>query len=104
MKRMVMVLGIGVALLASSGVAALRAQQGNAPLSAATKQALVAALNKGAAFLKQKQRADGLWENHPGINAMVATALLHQPGPKQLDVAGKALDALAKLAKPDGGI
>jgi hypothetical protein len=38
---------------------------------------------------------------------MVATAILRQPGvdrAKQLAAAGKALDALAKLAKPDGGI
>jgi hypothetical protein len=65
------------------------------------------ALRRGAAFLSQKQRADGTWENHPGINAMVATAILRQPGPdhaKQLAAAAKALDGLAKLAKPDGGI
>jgi squalene-hopene/tetraprenyl-beta-curcumene cyclase len=76
-------------------------------LSAATRQQLMDSLQKGAAFLGQKQRADGAWENHPGINAMVATAILRQPGPdaaKRLAAASKALDALAKLAKPDGGI
>src|ERR1700731_3536618 len=73
-------------------------------LSAETRQRLTESLQRGAAFLSQKQKPDGNWENHPGINAMVATAILRQPGPdaaKRLATAGKALDALAKLAKPD---
>jgi squalene-hopene/tetraprenyl-beta-curcumene cyclase len=62
---------------------------------------------QGAAYLVQQQHADGTWENHPGITAMVAAALLRQPGTSkatELAVTTKALDMLAGLAKPDGGI
>jgi len=76
-------------------------------LSAETRQKLMESLNRGAAFLKSKQKADGTWENHPGITAMVATALLTQPGaPKAERVKSveTTLAYLRNLAKPDGGI
>ena len=76
-------------------------------LSAATRQQLMASLEKGAAYLKEHQPASGIWENHPGVAALVATALLRQPGPTkaaQLQSVSKTLDSLRKLAKPDGGI
>jgi squalene-hopene/tetraprenyl-beta-curcumene cyclase len=83
----------------------LPAQQGQ-PLSAATRQKLVDSLNKGATFLRQQQRPDGRFDNHPGITAMAAAALLRQPGArdKELATVGKTLDYLKGLAKPDGGI
>ena len=88
--------------------APLAAQQppAAAPLSAATRQKLVASLNKGAAFLHQQQKPDGKYDNHPGITAMAAAALLRQPGArdKELATVGKTLDYLKALAKPDGGI
>src|SRR5258708_38448501 len=90
-----------------AGRAGQRGGGAGAGLSAETRQKLMESLQKGAAFLGQKQKADGNWESHPGINAMVVTAILRQPGPdsaKRLATAGKALDALAKLAKPGGGI
>jgi hypothetical protein len=49
-----------------------------------------------AEYLRQQQGPDGIWEKHPGITGMAATALLRQPGstPKaQMAVAGKSLDA-----------
>lgn len=64
-------------------------------------------LGRAEAYLRQQQRADGTWEDHPGITALVATALLRQPDApraKQLETVGRALDSLARLAKPDGGI
>jgi squalene-hopene/tetraprenyl-beta-curcumene cyclase len=76
-------------------------------MSADVRKKLTDSLERGAAYLRQQQHADGTWENHPGITAMAATALLKQPGvPKsaQLAVVGKTLDGLAKMAKPDGGI
>ena len=75
-------------------------------LSSATRQQLIASLNKGAAFVAAQQKADGKYDNHPGITAMAAAALLKMPGQhdKQLPAAGKALDYLKSLAKPDGGI
>ena len=36
-------------------------------------------MTKGAAYLRQQQGADGLWEKHPGITAMAATARLSWP-------------------------
>jgi squalene-hopene/tetraprenyl-beta-curcumene cyclase len=78
----------------------------DAGLSAATRQKLVASLNKGAAFLAKQQQPDGKYDNHPGITAIAAAALLRQPGQRaaQLPTVGKALDYLKTLAKPDGGI
>jgi squalene-hopene/tetraprenyl-beta-curcumene cyclase len=75
-------------------------------LSPATRQALVASLNKGSAFLHQQQKPDGKFDANPGITGMAAAALLHQPGArdKELATVGKTLDYLKSLAKPDGGI
>jgi squalene-hopene/tetraprenyl-beta-curcumene cyclase len=76
-------------------------------LSADLRKKLTDSLERGAAYLRQRQHADGTWENHPGITAMAATALLRQPGvarDTQMAVVGKTLDGLAKMAKPDGGI
>ena len=75
-------------------------------LSPATRQQLTASLNKGAAFIAAQQKPDGKYDNHPGITAMAAAALLKMPGQhdKQLPAASKALDYLKSLAKPDGGI
>jgi squalene-hopene/tetraprenyl-beta-curcumene cyclase len=92
------------------GTAAIQNTPGPAErgeLSADTRQRLMQSLGRGAAFLRQQQRADGIWENHPGITGMAATALLRQPDTTpsaQMPTVGKSLDALAKLAKPDGGI
>jgi squalene-hopene/tetraprenyl-beta-curcumene cyclase len=75
-------------------------------LTAQTRSRLIESLNKGEAFLRRQQKPDGMWESHPGITALAATALLRQPGTreKQLEAIGKTLDGLVKLAKPDGGI
>jgi squalene cyclase len=77
-----------------------------AAMSAETRQKLVEALNRGAAYLKQQQKADGTWENHPGVTGMAATALLKMPGRRdaELKTVDKTLAYLRKLAKPDGGI
>ena len=82
------------------------AQQPAAGLSAATRTKLLESLRRGAAFLHQQQRPDGRFDNHPGITAMAAAALLRQPDAraKELATVGKTLDYLKGLAKPDGGI
>ena len=94
--------------LSAQQAAPAKTQSVAAGLSAETRQKLVESLRKGAAFLSQKQRPDGMWENHPGITAMAATALLRQPGPtarsRSADGQARRSTALAKLAKPDGGI
>ena len=76
-------------------------------LSPETRKQLMASAEKGAAYLKQNQQPDGTWEKHPGITALVASALLRQPGAnkaEQLTATAKALDYLKSLQKPDGGI
>ena len=76
-------------------------------LTPETQKRLIDSLNKAEAYLKQQQPADGIWEKNPGIAALAATAILKQPGAvraTQLTTVGKTLDALAALAKPDGGI
>jgi len=85
--------------------------RGTAPtaqgLSAATRNALTASLARGASYLEQQQKPDGTWENHPGVTAMVAAALLRRPDvphERALQATGKTLDYLRSLAKPDGGI
>ncbi|MFA5910438.1 MAG: prenyltransferase/squalene oxidase repeat-containing protein [Vicinamibacterales bacterium] len=75
--------------------------------SAETRQQLIASLNRGAEYVRKAQKPDGTWENHPGVTAMVAAALLRQTGvprEKSLQTTGKTLDYLKSLAKPDGGI
>jgi squalene-hopene/tetraprenyl-beta-curcumene cyclase len=78
----------------------------NQGLSPATRQKLTESLNKAAAFLRAQQKPDGKFDNHPGITAMAAAALLRQPGAREKELAtvGKTLDYLKSLAKPDGGI
>src|SRR5688572_1041742 len=76
-------------------------------LSAETRKQLMASLEKGAAYVRSTQKPDGTWENHPGVAAIVAAALLNQTGvpkDKSLQTVGKTLDYLKSLAKPDGGI
>jgi squalene-hopene/tetraprenyl-beta-curcumene cyclase len=99
MKTAVSTIAIAMLLTASTGAQ-------NNGLSPETRQQLTASLAKGAAFIAQQQKPDGKYDNHPGITAMAAAALLKQPGQrdKQLPAAGKALDYLKSLAKPDGGI
>ena len=76
-------------------------------LSADTRQKLTASLTRAAAYLRQQQKPDGTWENHPGVTAMTATALLRDPAmPREqaLQMTSKTLEYLRSLAKPDGGI
>ena len=85
----------------------LSAQAPRQKMSPDLRKKLTDSLEKGAAYLRQQQHADGTFDANPGVTGMAATALLRQPGvprDKQLAVVGKTLDSLAKMAKPDGGI
>jgi squalene-hopene/tetraprenyl-beta-curcumene cyclase len=76
-------------------------------LSAETQTKLTESLKKAEAFLRSKQNPEGMFDANPGVSALAATAILRQPGTNkatQLQIVGKTLDGLAKLAKPDGGI
>ena len=79
----------------------------NVSLSPELRRQLTLSLTKAAAYLRQQQQPDGMWEKHAGISALAAAALLRMPGEpraRQLETVGKTLDSLAKMAKPDGGI
>ena len=98
---------LGALLLLPPQVSAQTAARGSASgLSAETRQKLLDSIQRGAAYVKSQQKPDGTYENHPGVTAMVASALINMPGDKVANVksASKTLDYLRSLAKPDGGI
>jgi squalene-hopene/tetraprenyl-beta-curcumene cyclase len=105
MKRMLSLLLFALIASSTSG-AAIQKPAASTGVSPATRQKLMESLAKGSAFLHKQQRPDGKYDNHPGVTAMVAMALLKQPGArdKELATVGKSLDFLKSLAKPDGGI
>ena len=76
-------------------------------LSAATRAQAMTSLKKGSAFLKKDQGADGLWDKNIGLSGVAVMAIMNEPGTTKaeaLKTVGKTLDAMAKLAKPDGGL
>jgi squalene-hopene/tetraprenyl-beta-curcumene cyclase len=75
-------------------------------LSPATRQSAQSSLDKGLAYLRQNQKADGSWESHEGITGLAALAFLKQPGGWKKDDAyvSKGLKYISTLAKPDGSI
>lgn len=94
-------------VLTMPAVGARQGTRASGGLSPETRQKLMESLARGAAYLRQHQQPDGIWEKNPGITALVAAALLRQPAAdraKSMQEVGKALDYLASLAKPDGGI
>ena len=102
-------LAIMIALGLSWGAVA-GAQPGTsaaAPLAPALRQALRQSLDRGLAYLRQQQLANGSWQNHPGLTAVVATSFLRYPGgtpPADMSRVDKALSYVVSFAKPDGGI
>src|SRR5688500_13662584 len=98
MKRFVTLLLAALIAAATSG-AAMQQQTANAGVSPATRQKLMESLARGAAFLHKQQRPDGKYDNHPGVTAMVAIALLKQPGAREKELAavGRSLDFLKSL-------
>jgi len=96
-----------VPALAAQQRAAARGSVPAAGLSAETRQKLIDSLNSAAAYLKLQQKPNGFWDANPGVSAVAAAALLRQTGVDQarrLENVGKALDSIAAMAKPDGGI
>jgi squalene-hopene/tetraprenyl-beta-curcumene cyclase len=99
---------LSVTVVALDEAAQGRSNQASPPggLSAELRSNLTKSLERGAAYLRQTQKPDGTWENHPGITGMAATALLRQPGARAqaMTTVTKTLAYLRSLAKPDGGI
>jgi squalene-hopene/tetraprenyl-beta-curcumene cyclase len=78
-----------------------------APFSPQLRKDLMAAIDRGVAYLLQNQKPDGNWEDHVGITSLAATAILQQPGgspTRRGPGVKKALAYIAGMAKPDGGI
>lgn len=74
------------------------------------KPRVVSAMDRGIAFLRASQAADGGWKGHlagsdPAVTALVARALIQHPafGPQHPDVL-RAVDFVLKHQQPDGGI
>ena len=79
----------------------------NSGPSAGVRKQLEESLVRAAAYLRSQQHADGTWENHPGITAMAATAILRDPQLSHQEALRATANTLAyvrSLAKPDGGI
>ena len=96
-------------LLAAPAVALAQATPRG--LTAETQKKLRESLTKAEAYLRSQQKPDGLFDVStgvgPGVSAVAAAAILRQPGTtqaQQLQLVGKTLDYLTKMAKPNGGI
>ena len=97
--------GSGTAAPAAQDAAAAPATPDAAPATAPpTKAEIDAMIDRGVAFLV-KARGDGpMIGGHPGVNAMAALAMVSAGVPGGDPRVAPSLDALAKLAHPDGSI
>ena len=103
----VLVIGAALVLSCALGTVGLQSQSAPPTISPEVRAQLEAAIQRGVAYLLKNQKADGSWDDYPGITALAATAILKQPGnasQKSGPEVKKALAYLARLAKPDGGI
>jgi len=93
-----------VLLLSCSGKGGVLAQD-NDGLSPQLRAQLLESLDRGLAYLKENQKENGSWENHPGLTGMASSATLNRPGnDSNPDYVQPALVYLVSLVKPDGGI
>ena len=74
-----------IASLATAAVAAAPHRSAPAPVpgAAAARTRARASMDRGLAFLRQKQETDGSWNHYPGITALVVLAFTETvwPGP-----------------------
>lgn len=65
-------------------------------------------IDRGLKFLCGEQKSNGSWDDHPGITALITSAFLkslQKPADgESSSFINNALDYIAGLAKPDGGI
>lgn len=75
-------------------------------LTPETKQAAVAASQKGYAWLRDAQAQDGSWSDRrfPGLSALALWSLVLSKDEANAASAQKAADYIASCAQPDGGI
>ncbi|HGJ65122.1 TPA: hypothetical protein ENS27_07000 [bacterium] len=76
-------------------------------VSPATKTSAKSAIDKSLVWLKNQQKPNGSFEDHPGITALVATAFMTSPNnynENNNETVKKAIQYLLTMVKPDGGI
>jgi squalene-hopene/tetraprenyl-beta-curcumene cyclase len=76
-------------------------------VSPATKTSAKSAIDKSLVWLKNQQKPNGSFEDHPGITALVATAFITSPNnynENNNETVKKAIQYLLTMVKPDGGI
>jgi squalene-hopene/tetraprenyl-beta-curcumene cyclase len=76
-------------------------------LSEPLREALLRSLDRAETYLMERRADNGVWENHAGITALAAAALIEREGADRAEQVRRlrpTLDYLAGLAKPDGGI
>ncbi len=77
-------------------------------LSPLLKEKTENCISRGLQFLCLEQKANGSWDNHPGITALAVSAFLRSPVDYASDewnmLVDNALDYICGLSKPDGGI
>lgn len=112
----VVIAGLGLLLISSVSAeqaaktppaTAQKSAESTPTMSAAAREQAMASLKKGAAYMRKEQGADGLWSKNIGVSGVAVLALMNEPGvtkAEALKTTGKTLDAMAKLAKPDGGM
>lgn len=110
MKHLTIVVACVASMLATPALAQTKkpaAPAAATSLSAETRAKLMASLDRATSYLVAQQKPDGNFENHAGIAALAASALVRQPGPGKetsRPTVNRTLDYLRTLAKPDGGI
>ena len=72
MEKMKRTAPIAVVTIAATLILGQSAKTAWPALSASTRQSAQASLNKGLAYLRQNQKADGSWESHKGITGLAA--------------------------------
>lgn len=75
-------------------------------LTAETQAAAKAALDKGFAYLRATQQADGSWSDRrfPGLSALALWAMASAKDTRNAEAAAKATAYIVSCAQPDGGI
>jgi hypothetical protein len=77
-------------------------------LSPLLKKKIESCVGRGLKYLFKEQETNGSWENHPGVTALAVSVFLRSLA-KHADLkweasVNKALDYIADLSTPDGGI
>ena len=75
-------------------------------LTESTRVQVAAAMDKGFAYLRGTQSADGSWSDRrfPGLSALVLWAMARAKDPANAEAAARAEAYVVSCAQPDGGI